>query len=199
MISFSESKGSKRKPRKPQRAITLYLAIRDITPRVWRQLRVPDTLWLSGLHDAIQILFSWYDYQLHRFTVNGVQYGNPGKGAGDTLVEDDRDLMLADLELAAKETIEYEYAFGDCWKVDIRVEKIEPAPVTLKNPECLDGKLNGPPEDCGGPEGFKEILYSFKHPEDPVSKEWIEWLGENFDPAAFDREKTNKALAKLPR
>lgn len=199
MISFSESKGTKRKARKPKRAITLHLAVRDVSPRVWRQLRVPDTLWLSRLHDTIQILFSWYDYQLHRFNVNGVLYGNPGKAEGDAIVEDDRDFMLADLELAAKEAFEYQYFFGDGWTVDIRVERVETTADAPKHPECLDGKLNGPPEDCGGPEGYKEILYSFKHPDEPVSKEWLDWLGDAFDPADFDRAKTNKALAKLPQ
>lgn len=198
MISFTESKGVKRKAKKARRSITLHVAIREVTPRIWRQLRVPDTLWLSRLHDAIQILFSWYDYQLHTFAINGVLYGNPGKGTGDTLIEDDRDFTLADLELAAKDSFEYEYAFGDGWKVDLRVEKGEALADVPKHPVCLDGKLNGPPEDCGGPVGFKEILYSFKHPDEPVSKEWLDWLGENFNPVEFDREKTNKALAKLP-
>jgi hypothetical protein len=199
MISFSESKGSRRKPRKSKRSLTLHLAVRDVTPRIWRQLRVPDTIWLSRLHDTIQILFSWYDYQLHRFNVHGVFYGNPGKGEGDVIVEDDRDFMLADLELSPKDAFEYQYSFGDGWAVDIRVERIESTEDALKHPECLDGKLNGPPEACGGPEGYKEILYSFKHPDEPVSKEWLDWLGDAFDPAEFDLEKTNKALSKLPK
>jgi hypothetical protein len=143
MISFSESKGTKRKAGKPKRCITLHLALRDVSPRVWRQLRVPDTLWLSRLHDTIQIVFSWYDYQLHRFNVNGVLYGNPGKAEVDAIVEDDRDFMLADLELAAKDAFEYQYFFGDGWTVDIRVERVETTSDAPKHPECLDGKLNG--------------------------------------------------------
>lgn len=198
MISFSEAKGARRKKR-PDRVLTLHLSLRDVEPRVWRRIVVRESMWLTRLHDAVQILFGWFDYQLHRFIVNDVQYGNPVRKDNETLVEDDRDFSLADLEIAPKETFTYEYVFGEGWVVDIKVEKAESAQTGVKYPLLLDGKQNGPPEDCGGPGGFKEVLYSLKHPEEPVSKEWLEWLGEGFDPHAFDREKLGKAIAKLPK
>ncbi|MBK8477302.1 MAG: hypothetical protein IPL39_13690 [Opitutaceae bacterium] len=60
------------------------------------------------------------------------------------------------------------------------------------------GKYNGPPEDCGGPAGYKEVLYSLKHPEEPL-KEWLEWLGEGYDPNDLKPGKLNKALANRPK
>lgn len=198
MISFSEAKSARRKKR-PDRVLTLHLALRDIEPRIWRRVVVRETMWLTRLHDAIQILFGWFDYHLHRFIVNGIQYGNPVRKDNEVIVEDDRDFSMADLEISAKETFHYEYDFGERWVVDIKVEKIDVAQSGVKYPRLLEGKQNGPPEDCGGSAGFKEVLYSLKHPEEPVSKEWLEWLGEGYDPHAFDVDKVGRAIAKLPK
>lgn len=199
MISFSEAKATRRKKRQPERVLHLHLALRDIEPRIWRRMVVRESMWLSRLHDAIQVAFGWFDYQLHRFTVNDIGYGNPVRRENETLVEDDRDFSLADLEIAPKESFLYEYQFGDGWQVEIRVERAEPAQTGTKYPTLTDGRHNGPPEDCGGPAGFKEVLYSLKHPEEPLSKEWLEWLGEGYDPQALELPKINKALAKLPK
>ena len=201
MISFSEARAraTTRRRKQPARVLQLHVALRGVEPRVWRRLVVRDTMWLSRLHDALQLAFGWFDYQVHRFTVNEAVYGNPVRRDNETLVEDDRDFSLADLELAPKDTFLYEYCFGDGWQIDARVEKAEPARKGARYPQILDGRHNGPPEDCGGPDGFKEVIYSLKHPEEPVSQEWLDWLGDSYDPDAFDREKLNKALARLPK
>ena len=198
MISFSEAKAARRK-KLPERVLHLHLTLRGIEPRIWRRLAVRETMWLARLHDSIQVVFGWFDYQLHRFAINEALYGNPAQRENETAVEDDRDFSLVDLEFAPKDTLLYEYLFGDGWQVDIKVEKSESTLPRVKYPLLLGGKYNGPPEDCGGPEGFKEVLYSLKHPDEPMSKEWLEWLGDGFDPNEFDIEKLNKALGKLPK
>ena len=201
MISFSEARAraATRRRKQPARVLQLHLALRGVEPRVWRRLLVRDSMWLSRLHDTVQLAFGWFDYQTHRFTVNDLVYGNPVRRDNETLVEDDRDFTLADLELAPKAAFLYEYSFGDGWQIDVRVEKAGPSHPGAKYPQILDGRHNGPPEDCGGPEGYKEVLYSLQHPEEPVSQEWLDWLGDSYDPEAFDREKLNKALARLPK
>ena len=199
MISFSEAKAAARRKKRPERVLHLHLALRDVEPRIWRRMVVKESMWLARLHDAIQLAFGWFDYQMHRFTVNEAFYGNPVRRENQTEIEDDRDFALADLELAPKEAFLYEYFFGETWQVDVRVEKIEAAQTGVKYPFLTDGKHNGPPEDCGGPAGYKEVLYSLKHPEEPLSKEWLDWLGEGYDPHDLKLEKLNKALLKLPK
>lgn len=199
MISFSEAKAARRKKQQPERVLHLHLALRDVEPRIWRRMVVRESMWLARLHDAIQVAFGWFDYQLHRFTVNDIGYGNPVRRDNETLVEDDRDFSLADLEIAPKETFVYEYSFGDGWQIEVRVERAELAQAGVKYPHLTEGRHNGPPEDCGGPAGYKEVLYSLKHPDEPLSKEWLEWLGEGYDPLALDLPKLNKALVKLPK
>jgi len=36
-------------------------------PRVWRMPLVRESMWLSRLHDSIQVAFDWFDYQTHAF------------------------------------------------------------------------------------------------------------------------------------
>lgn len=200
MISFSEAKAARRKkPRQLERVVHLHLVLRDSEPPIWRRMVVRESMWLSRLHDAIQVAFGWFDYQVHRFAVGDTVYGNPVRRENETLVEDDRDFTLADLGLGPKEHLLYEYCFGDSWRIDIVAEKFEAAKKGVRYPHLAGGQLNGPPEDCGGPAGFKEVLYSLTHPEEPLSKEWLDWLGEGFDPHECDLAKLNKALAKLPK
>ena len=200
MISFSEAKAAaRRKKTSPERVLVLHLAIAEVEPKIWRRMAVRETMWLARLHDAIQVAFGWFDYQTHRFVVHDRLYGNPVRRENETMVEDDRDFTLRDLEVGPKDALVYDYSFGDGWKVEVAVEKAEAAKPGQKYPVLLDGRHNGPPEDCGGPAGYKEVLYSLKHPDEPLSKEWLEWLGEGYDPHAFDLPKLNKALAKLPK
>ncbi len=68
------------------------------------------------------------------------------------------------------------------------VEKVlaadDGAPVTV--PACVDGRRACPPEDCGGPWGYEELLAIFADPSHPEHAERREWLGRPFDPDAFE-------------
>lgn len=195
MISLHEGKGSPVK--KPQeKAFALRLTVAGCTPRIWRSLLVRETMWLSRLHDCIQVLFDWYDYQTHEFGVDDLRFGNPLR-KDDVVVEDDRDVTLADLDIASRGRLAYTYFFGEGWQVEVRVEK----PVAIEKgavfPLCTGGERAGPPEDCGGLEAFHDMLACIKEPDTDLGREWLEWLGPGYDPDACDLEKINKALRRL--
>jgi hypothetical protein len=196
MISLQEGRGSKAAKRRAARVLCLRLAVVGTQPRVWRRLLVRETMWLSRLHDAIQVAFDWFDYQTHVFALDDLKFGNPVK-RDDLVVEDDRDVTLADLNLANRDRMTYEYQFGEGWKVDIRVEKTVVASKGVQVPSCVAGERSGPPEDCGGLEAFHDMLACLKEPESDLGKEWIAWLGPEYDPADFDFEKVNLALRRL--
>jgi hypothetical protein len=200
MISFGEAKAARRSRKKvTAHALRIRFTLRDSDPPIWRCLLVHDSMTLMRLHDALQIAFNWFDYQTHRFVVRDTAYGNPVRRKQQTEVEDDRDFTLADLALTAGETFVYEYHFGDGWHVDALVEAVVPARPRMRRATLLNGERNGPPEDCGGPDGLKEILFSLAHPAEPLSQEWIEWLGGEWDPTAFDPGAINRALTKLAK
>lgn len=70
------------------------------------------------------------------------------------------------------------------------VEKSLPPTPRTTAPACLDGRRACPPEDCGGPWGYKELLKILadpSHEEHTARVEWVgEWGGGKLDPEAFD-------------
>ena len=121
MIGLHEGKGSKSK-KPPERAFVLRLTVGSCQPRIWRRLLVRESMWLSRLHDSIQVAFDWFDYQTHAFTLDDLRYGNPVKRE-DLNVEDDRDVALADLDLEHRGRFLYDYHFGEGWQVEVRVAR----------------------------------------------------------------------------
>ena len=176
--------------------LCLRMAVLGTQPRVWRRLLVRETMWLSRLHDAIQIAFDWFDYQTHLFALDDLKFGNPVK-RDDLIVEDDRDMTLADLNLASRDKMIYEYQFGEGWRVEIRVEKVSAPDKGSQLPACLAGERAGPPEDCGGLEAYHDMLAGLKEPESDLGKEWKGWVGPEYEPASCDLGKINLALRKL--
>jgi hypothetical protein len=195
MISLREGRGSGTKRAAP-RVLCLRLVIAGTQPRVWRRMLVLETMWLSRLHDSIQIAFDWFDYQTHAFALDDLRFGNPVK-RDEFVVEDDRDVTLADLNLANRDRMTYDYQFGESWRVDIRVEKTVPAAKGARYPQCVAGERAGPPEDCGGLEAFHDMLACLKEPNSELGREWLGWLGPDYDPNACDLAKVNLALRKL--
>lgn len=195
MISLHEGKGSPVK-KTPEKGYALRLTVVGCQPRIWRTLLVRETMWLSRLHDSIQVVFDWFDYQTHAFNFDDLRFGNPLKREGGS-VEDDRDITLADLDLEHRSRFTYHYHFGEGWQLDIKVEKIFPLEKGVAYPSCVGGERAGPPEDCGGLEAFHDMLACIKEPDTELGREWRTWLGADYDPAACDLEKINKALKKL--
>ncbi len=195
MISLHEGRGARTK-KPPAQALVLMLTVTGCQPRIWRRLVVKETMWLARLHDSIQVAFDWFDYQTHAFTLEDLRLGNPSKRDG-VLVEDDRDLTLVDVELVKRGGIAYEYHFGDGWRVDIRVEKIEPVAKGAVYPRCTAGERAGPPEDCGGIEAYHDMLACIQEPTTELGREWLEWLGPDQDPEKCDVVAINKALKKF--
>jgi hypothetical protein len=94
----------------------------------------------------------------------------------------------------------YEYDFGDCWEHVLQVEKIlEPEPGQAY-PVCVKGRRAAPPEDSGGIWNYNyyvEAMENPEHPDYPGDDEFLEWVGDEFDPAAFDLDEVNAALREL--
>jgi hypothetical protein len=198
MISLHEGRGPGVKKTPRGKVYALRLTVASLQPRIWRRLLVRETMWLSRLHEAIQVLFGWYDYQSHVFFMGEKRYGNPMDHDG-VAIEDDRDVTLADVRLSEHDRTAYDYLFAEGWHVDIRVEKTIAAEKGVAYPRCVAGERAGPPEDCGGIEAYKDMLYCLKHPETDLGREWREWLEPGHDPEKCDLSAINKALKRLSK
>ncbi|HEY0968179.1 MAG TPA: plasmid pRiA4b ORF-3 family protein [Opitutaceae bacterium] len=197
MISLHEGAPAVRPRKKADRALVLRLSVAGTQPEIWRRLVVRESLWLSRLHDGIQIAFDWFDYQMHVFTVGERRLGNPQAGA--TPVDDDRDITLAEAGIPAEGRFSYRYHFGEGWTINGVVEEIRPLAKGERVPACLGGERAGPPEDCGGIEAFHDMLACLQEPNTELGREWREWVGPDYDPARCDAAAITRGLRKLPR
>ena len=195
MISLHEGRGSRVK-KAPAQVLVLGLTVVGCAPRIWRRMVVRENMWLARLHDSIQVAFDWFDYQTHTFSLEELRLGNPSKRDG-VIVEDDRDLTLTDIELGKRGSLVYDYHFGEGWRVEVRVEAVEPAVRGAAYPRCVAGERAGPPEDCGGVEAYHDMLACIQEPNTELGREWAEWLGPQHDVERCDLEAINKALRKF--
>ena len=85
--------------------------------------------------------------------------------------------------------------FGDGWEHEITLLGELSAEDDLL--VVIDGERACPPEDCGGPSGYADLVQILANPNDPEYEEMLDWLGEDFDPEAFDIDQVNDLLAGL--
>ena len=88
----------------------------------------------------------------------------------------------------------YEYDFGDGWQHELLLEEVLLGDETFQQ-TCVAGKRRCPPEDCGGVEGFAELLQARQDANHPSHDEVCEWLGD-FDPESFSADEVNRRLRR---
>jgi len=172
------------------------ITLRRIKPKIWRRFAVPGDYTLADLHEVIQIVMGWLGGHLHQFIINEKFY-NPHE-------DDDLDLegieentgRLNKLFKDPGAMFEYEYDFGDGWDHELKLMKIYPAKPDTKYPVCLAGERACPPEDCGGPWGYANLLKVISNPDHPEYENMRDWLGDYYDFEKFDIEFINETLQK---
>ncbi len=173
------------------------VTLKGSRPKIWRRLLVSPDLLLSDFHKVIQTAMGWENEHLHQFIKDRRFYAPKLEDDifWDTMDNKDYSgVKIRDLLKAEKETIVYEYDFGDGWGHDIRLEKILDVEDEPEHPVCLDGQMNCPPEDCGGIWGYYQMLEILRDPAAEEHETWKEWLGSGFDPEFFDKEEVNQML-----
>jgi hypothetical protein len=177
--------------------ISLKITLRNIKPPIWRRILVPRGMTLGDLHVAIQVVMGWQNGHLHAFEVASEQYGE--RGSMEDISDEDR-LTMGGLVKLGISRFRYTYDFGDDWEHEILIEKI-PAkvPGVTAFPACVAGKRNCPPEDCGGPFGYEDLLEVLKSPDHPDYEEQREWIGGDFDPEAFSVAAADASLGEVFR
>jgi len=175
------------------------ISLRGSKPNIWRRLLIPSDLLLADLHKTIQTSMGWMNSHLHQF-IKGRTYYRARVEEDDFWDEldnvDYKKIKISGLFKNEKDKIIYEYDFGDGWQHDILLEKILVDDGKIKFPVCLKGKMNCPPEDCGGIWGFKNMLQILQEPKHEEYDSYLEWLGGDYDPEEFDIEFVNELLAE---
>lgn len=196
----------------PQPAIAvlqLRMALRGLSPPVWRRLLIPEHITLARLHEVIQAAMVWTDDHLHQFIIRGRRYGEAREGAlqFSTMATA---LTLSAFALREHEAFFYVYDFNAWWRHDIRVERRVLTQHIELLPRCVAGAGACPPEDIGGVERYLELgerwnewefmewLESLR--ERPIEldelrdevDQWLTWLDRR-----FDRQIVNDRLREL--
>ena len=187
---------AKKKIKDNSQIYQIKITLKNIEPEIWRRFQISGNVSLFKLHRVIQIIMGWEDYHMHEFRIKGQKYGMPdpeGEAMFGTKVNKGTKFNVCDL-VSEGDVFEYVYDFGDNWKHEIEVEKVLEAEAGVCYPVCIDGRRACPAEDCGGPWGYEDMLGVVDDPEHEDSEEYIEWLGEGFDPEEFDLEEVNDSL-----
>ncbi len=199
-----ELRQAKPKTKKAFALCQLKITLANTKPAVWRRILVRDDVNLGLLHAIIQVAMGWTNSHLHMFFIGHERYSDPefelnDKSANNMMVKDENKITLAQVAVNSN-AFEYEYDFGDSWRHKIAIEKMGLDAAGFQGfAICTAGERACPPEDCGAPPGFANLLEVIKNPDHAEYESMMEWLGGEFDPEAFDVQLTTQYLQKIKR
>lgn len=175
--------------------LALRITLQHVEPPVWRPIHAPAWLSLAELHEVLQLAFGWKNCHLHDFYSGGIRFGL-GNDEEPELIVDERAAPLGAVAQVGGELL-YHYDFGDDWEHRIVVESViaNSSDVVV----CVGGARACPPEDCGGPPGYENLLRVLANPKDPEHASMKRWVGPRFHPERFEPVALNKRLATLSR
>lgn len=177
----------------------LKIMLKEVEPVVWRRIQVRRQVRLDRLHLIIQAAMGWTNSHLHEFVIKGQRYRDSeqmDEDIDEPDMNDEEEFRLKNI-VDEGDVFEYEYDFGDCWQHEIVVEKVIEPEAGIKYPRCLDGERACPPEDCGGPWGYEELLEVLVDLEHEEYEHYHGWAGEDFDPERFDLAEVNRVLRRV--
>lgn len=185
-------------------AYQLKITLSYTNPPIWRRLLVHSDINLGLLHAVFQVAMGWTNSHLHHFIIGKDRYADPRMNE-ERFMDEEPDLdewktSLATALSGKQSPFLYEYDFGDSWQHLIEVEKIHGFNELFGTfAKCLEGSRACPPEDCGGVSGYEDLLKIIQDPKHEEHESMIGWVGDSFDPDAFDLVRINTFLRKLKR
>lgn len=144
----------------------------------------------------------WQDSHAHEFRV-GDRCIAPGWWIAEVELDrsvesytDERRFSIAaalrEVELGGE--FEYHYDMGDGWVHRVVIEAVPPrwADLELPTPSCMAGENACPPENVGGPHGYRQFLDCLADSSHPEHADTVRWVGGVFDPKGFDLNRLNR-------
>jgi hypothetical protein len=184
---------------KPSIVWSLTIRLTGVMPIVWRTILVRPETKLAMLHRYLQAAMGWRDYHLFAFTVAGKEYGIPNRENSKTKIYDARRYTLARLFPKLPARFDYVYDFGDWWEHVVEIDGEQEAEYRKQYPICVAGAEPCPPEDSGGPPGYRDLLSALKDPHHPEHENWSTWAKSQFYPRRFDPQHATWMLRAAQR
>jgi hypothetical protein len=191
---FLARRAESMKAAKNRRVYQLKVALRGVSPSIWRRVQVWEDCTLDQLHRVLQVAMGWENYHLYEFRIGGAMYRDPHPENEPEILNAKR-TRIGNVLPGIGAEFEYLYDFGDCWQHDLVLEAIlEPSQDALY-PRCAGGERSCPPEDVGGIGGYEHYLQAMADASHEEHEDMMAWRGP-FDPETFSAGKVNKLLEK---
>lgn len=143
----------------------------------------------------------WGNCHLYEFRIDKLRCGPDLDSRYEIGCVDSHTVRLSDIVPHAKSRkkfkMMYLYDFGDDWVHEIVLEHTQPPEPKVKYPQCVAGERACPPEDCGGPYRYWDLLEAIRNRRHPDRRDWIDFVGPRFDPKKFDAQKATAAMRKM--
>lgn len=161
----------------PQDIYQLKVTLRYTGPPIGRRLLVPSGFTLEDLHSVVQAAMGWDDSHMHEFRIGQKRFGKSDPSdrlMGMDPIGNERTTHLYRVLGKVRAKAMYTYDFGDNWEHEIVVEKVLPPDPGVAYPSCVGGKLQGPPDDCGGIPGYSNLLEAIRDPGHPEHQDLLD-------------------------
>ncbi len=200
-IAYAQASDSQRNPiaaqpnATPKResrleSVLVRIELSHVQPPIWRSFVVPVEISMHKFHQAIQVVMGWRDAHLYEFRAGDEICALPNPDGPEGILNSRRERLDHWLD-DGMPAVEYTYDLGDSWHHWITFGETR-----FDGPKCLDGARACPPEDCGGPPGYEELVQALADPAHPQSQELKAWAGK-WRSEAFDLEAVNRKLGKI--
>jgi hypothetical protein len=182
-----------KRPGAPGEVYVIKVTLLGTSPPVWRRILVTRDITLRNLHRTLQTVMGWTNSHLHQFLLPRQKRADSRYVAGTKVANENR-TELGELIWTVGSRLLYEYDFGDGWQHELVLEEVLLGDESFQQ-MCVAGQRCCPPEDCGGPQGFAELLQALQDATHPSHDEACEWLGD-FVPESFSADDINRRLRR---
>ena len=177
----------------------LRIQLDDVEPAVVRHVEVPLTIRLDRLHLVLQTAMGWTNSHLYEIRLRDIGWGRPDPYFGDGPLDASKARLIDVLEDVGARSLKYLYDFGDGWEHSVRIERLTDALPGIAYPRLIEATGRCPPEDVGGPSGYREFLHAIADPNHEEHAERLQWIGSHFDPVDANIEVLAQAVHSLAK
>ncbi|MGM9792149.1 MAG: plasmid pRiA4b ORF-3 family protein [Candidatus Cryptobacteroides sp.] len=185
---------------KSPKKYTVEITLDEAPVKVMRRLDIPSNLFIGHFINLMVIAMGWERYHLTELTQGNVIWRSTKEKQIDKQhnieynefkVKNSFRTTVSQLFKKVGEECKLLYDMGDSWNHTIRLIETGKYSATSiafgdYGVDIIGGEGYCPLEDCGGIEGYKEILRIMRDPEDPEYEYFSAILGKSFDPSFVD-------------
>ena len=177
----------------------LRIKLDDVEPAVVRRVEVPLTIRLDRLHLVLQAAMGWTNSHLYEIRARDVGWGRHDPHIGDGPLDASKVRLIDVLEDVDGKSLTYLYDFGDGWEHSICIQRITDALPGIAYPRLIEAFGRCPPEDVGGPWGYREFLEAIADSNHEEHAERMQWIGGHFDPTNANTDLLAQAVRALAK